>query len=86
MNELSIQRDKNNCVVVNKKVLKNGVLQSPKYPLKRDPAFYKLFRERKDARQAAELKPHPLLSDLLRDQNMLVNLYIFNFNIDKFWQ
>ena len=86
MNELYIQRDKDNSVVVNKKVLKNGVLDSPKYPLKTDAAFYKLLRERKDARQAAELKPHPLLSDLLRDQNMLVNLFIFNFIIDDmFW-
>jgi len=71
LKELFIQRDQEDNIVVNNQVLIQGKLQSPKYPLKKDPAFFTLFRERKDGRQARELKPHPLLSDLLRDQNML---------------
>ena len=70
LKELSITRDKSREIVVNNKVLCNDSLVDPTTPLSSNPAFFKIFRDRKNDNQIEETKPHPVLSRLYAASKM----------------
>ena len=68
--ELIINRDKKGQIVVNNKILVGNLLKPPVLPLCSNPAFFKLFRSRKEEKQIEETKPHPILPKLFTNLKM----------------
>jgi len=68
--ELCITRDKKGEIVVKNKILVGNLLKPPTRPLHSNPAFFKLFRSRKEEKQIEETKPHPSLSKLYSNLKM----------------
>lgn len=61
--EIIVDRDREGRVISDGKVIDiNGILRDPVQPSSTCPAFFKVFRKRRDNRDVEELKPHPSIS------------------------
>ena len=63
LQELHVTRDRNGEIVANNRILSGTGFKEPALPLYSNPAFFKVYRTRKD-HEVQETKPHPILVKL----------------------
>eukprot|EP00092_Neocalanus_flemingeri_P017911 GFUD01019377.1.p1 GENE.GFUD01019377.1~~GFUD01019377.1.p1 ORF type:complete len:1482 (+),score=337.24 GFUD01019377.1:704-5149(+) len=72
LDEIQVDVDTNGRVITDSKVIdSDGLLSDPLRPFNTNPAFFKIFRKRKDIRDVQELKPNPSLAKVFEANSMV---------------